>query len=133
MIRPITNEEKELLKNQIEYRIGDNEFEKCYIYILNDKIIGLIDFSKIYNRLELNYIWIKPEKRGNKYSKELMNYMIKYASKNNLENITLEVSINNYIAIKLYEEYGFIKAAIRKQYYNGIDGILMIRMFDINE
>ena len=133
MIRLINKNEIKELSNQIDYQISNNAFEKCYVYELNNQIIGLIDFSDIYNRLELNYIWVKPEFRNQNYSKELMNYMIDYANKKNIDNITLEVSINNTIAINLYKNYGFQKVAIRKQYYNGVDGTLMIRKFDKNE
>ena len=43
------------------------------------------------------------------------------------KSITLEVREDNLYAIKLYEKFGFIKKAIRKGYYQGIDGILMER------
>ena len=43
------------------------------------------------------------------------------------KNITLEVRKDNIYAIKLYEKNGFKQVAIRKNYYNGIDGILMER------
>ena len=33
--------------------------------------------------------------------------------------------IDNVKAINLYKKYGFKQVAIRKKYYNGIDGILM--------
>ena len=46
------------------------------------------------------------------------------------KNITLEVKIDNYPAIKVYEDNGFKMVAIRKGYYNGIDGILMERNKD---
>ena len=52
---------------------------------------------------------------------------------NNITNITLEVATNNVIAKALYQQYNFVEVALRKQYYNGIDGILMIRKFDENE
>ena len=134
MIRLATNDEILLLNNLINYKISDNEFEKCYVYIIDDIIIGLIDFSDIYNRLELNYIWIDNKYRGKNYSKDLMDYMIEYATrKKQIDNITLEVSENNEIAINLYKKYDFKKVAMRKNYYNGIDGILMIRKFDIYE
>ena len=42
-------------------------------------------------------------------------------------DITLEVRIDNEIAINLYRKFGFEKVAIRKGYYNGVDGILMER------
>ena len=68
-----------------------------------------------------------------KYSHDLMDYLIKYGENKNIKNITLEVSTRNNIAINLYKTYGFTKVAIRKNYYNGIDGLLMIRKFDNNE
>ena len=43
------------------------------------------------------------------------------------KSISLEVNVNNLYAIKLYENFGFKKVAIRKGYYNGIDGFLMER------
>ena len=45
----------------------------------------------------------------------------------NIENVTLEVKMDNINAINLYEKLGFKKASIRKGYYNGVDGILMIK------
>ena len=44
------------------------------------------------------------------------------------KNITLEVKIDNNAAINLYKKYNFVEKAIRKGYYNGIDGILMERI-----
>ena len=41
--------------------------------------------------------------------------------------ITLEVRENNQEAISLYQKFNFEKKAIRKGYYQGIDGLLMER------
>lgn len=134
MIKEITIKEINELNKLIDYKISDNSFEKCFKYEINNNLIGIIDFSDIYDCLELNYIWISPSYRGNKYSNHLMNYLIEYAkNKNNINNITLEVSVDNLLAIKLYEKYSFKKVAIRKKYYEGTDALLMIRKFDINE
>ena len=43
------------------------------------------------------------------------------------ENITLEVRIDNHIAISLYEKFQFKKIAIRKNYYRTKDAWLMER------
>ena len=130
MIRIVNKDEINDLINETNYRISNNTFEQCYVYELNNKIIGLIDFSDIYDRIELNYIWVKQDYRNQHFSKKLMNFMIDYANKKQINNITLEVSINNIVALNLYKQFGFKKVAIRKQYYNGIDGILMIRKYD---
>ena len=42
--------------------------------------------------------------------------------------ITLEVSKENKAAIELYKKFNFNEVAIRKGYYNGVDGILMERV-----
>lgn len=132
MIRKITDNEIEQLKKI--YTISNNPFELCFVYEVDNKIIGFIDFSDIYDRIELNYIWIEKKYRGYHYSKKLMEYMICYAhNKSIIQNITLEVSTKNLMAINLYEKFNFEKVAIREKYYDGIDGILMIRKFDENE
>ena len=47
----------------------------------------------------------------------------------NLHSINLTVVADNESAIRCYEKNGFVKTAIRKGYYNGVDGILMERKY----
>ena len=42
-----------------------------------------------------------------------MNYLIDYAKKNHIINITLEVNENNIAAINLYKKHGFIVVSKR--------------------
>lgn len=133
MIRLATKQEINSLNQSINYIIGENVFEKCFVYLIDDNVLGFIDFSDIYERLELNFIWINPAMRGNGYAKELMNFMIDYCVYYKKDNITLEVATDNLVARNLYFQYGFSKIATRQQYYNGTDAVLMIRKFGINE
>ena len=105
--------------------INNNPFTNYFILYKNNELIGFINFDIIYDRCELININVINEEKGNGYGKFLMDYMINYIIKNNIVNITLEVRVDNLIAIKMYEKYGFIKKAIRKNYYQGVDGILM--------
>ena len=53
---------------------------------------------------------------------------LKDAEEEGCEVISLEVRVSNERAIRLYQKSGFIKAAVRKGYYeNGEDADLMIR------
>lgn len=110
-------------KHYIEDEFKNNPYAKVLIYEENNQIIGYLYYSEIYERIEINQIEIDFMHRncgkGNKLLKKLTDSVEK--------NITLEVKINNYPAIRLYENNGFKKVAIRKNYYNGIDGILMER------
>ena len=105
--------------------INNNPFTNYFILYKNNELIGFINFDIIYDRCELININVINEEKGNGYGKFLMDYMINYIIKNNIVNITLEVRVDNLIAIKMYEKYGFIKKAIRKNYSQGVDGILM--------
>ena len=46
-------------------------------------------------------------------------------SSKNCSVAILEVNKENTYAIKLYKKVGFKEVAIRKNYYDGVDGILM--------
>ncbi|HPF83651.1 MAG TPA: GNAT family N-acetyltransferase [Bacilli bacterium] len=104
-----------------------NEFSHYLVYKKDDEIIGFLNYDLIYDRVELDYIFVVDTYRKNKIASKLMDKLILITNKNNCSNITLEVNISNEKAINLYKKYGFIDAAIRKNYYGNEDGILMIR------
>ena len=59
------------------------------------------------------------------YNLKLIEYLLEKCKI--CENITLEVRKDNERALRLYKKYGFKEVALRKNYYNDIDGILMMR------
>ena len=100
-----------------------NGFTNIIVYEENTKVVGVLVYSLIYDRIEIEYIVVDEEyKRLGIGSK-----LLKYIENSGIKNITLEVNINNTYAIKLYNKYGFNVVAIRKGYYNGVDGYLMER------
>ena len=114
---------KDYLINELE----NNPYSKILFLIKNNEIIGYIYYSVIYERVEINQIEIKLEKRNYGYG----NLLIKELLKREKKDITLEVNENNYPAIKLYEKNNFIKKAVRKNYYNDEDGLLYERKYII--
>ena len=52
-------------------------------------------------------------------------YKLNKSISHNVKSITLEVKETNIKAIHLYEKFDFSKVAVRRKYYQGIDGILM--------
>lgn len=114
-----------LCKNSINKNLLDDPFTEYYIYIENNRILGFINYDILYERAELLYIAVIEEAQNKKIGSKLLEFMIKNCRKKNIQNITLEVNVENKKAIALYEKYGFQKVAIRKNYYQGIDGILM--------
>lgn len=111
-----------LLDFNIKY---NNVFTKYIAYYIDNKIAGYLVYENLYDRVEIDYIYVVNEYRNKKIGSFMMEYLINLCKKEKLYNITLEVSINNIYAIKLYEKYGFKTITIRKGYYKGIDALLM--------
>ena len=114
-------------KNKIINDFNLNAFTKYFIYMEKSNIIGVVNYYDLFDRFELSYIEVVQEYRNKKIGSLLLDYLIKIAEKRKANNITLEVNINNEYAIKLYQKYDFKVVAIRKGYYNGVDGYLMER------
>ena len=112
---------KEYISNELE----NNPFGKVLILKENNEIIGYLYYSDIYERAEINQFEINSIHRNCGKGDLLLKYLINTLKK----DITLEVKEDNTPAIHIYEKNGFLKKAIRKGYYNGIDGILMERKY----
>ncbi|MCM1370823.1 MAG: GNAT family N-acetyltransferase [Clostridium sp.] len=102
-----------------------NNFSKTYGYYIDNNLVGFINFSIIYDRAELNYIFTNEHFRNKKIATNLINKMLSECM--NLKNITLEVSIDNTKALNLYNKFGFIIVTKRDKYYNGKDAYLMMK------
>ncbi len=110
---------KEVIKEDPSPYVKYIEYEE------ENKILGYLKYSLIYDRIEIDNIFVEPNYRGQKIGDKLMNKLVEIAINNKVLNITLEVRVSNIVAINLYKKYGFYKTAIRKYYYGDEDAILM--------
>lgn len=116
------------LINDPNYIIDEAELKKISkVYLKDDKIIGYISYQIMYERAELNYIFVKEEERKKGIASKMLEYMLNNLKEECIETIDLEVNSLNKKAINLYQKYGFKTVSIRKKYYNGIDGFLMLK------
>jgi len=127
LINEIQNTFNEIYKqkNELKNEFVSNPYTKIYIYKENNHILGLIHINDIYDRYEINNIYVVEEYRQKGIASKLLDKVIEDGKQSKIVNITLEVRKNNINAINLYKKYNFVEKAIRKGYYNGIDGILM--------
>ena len=102
-----------------------NPFSRKIEYILNDKSIGYLEYSLIYDRMEIDNFFVDEEYRNSKIGTKLLAHLVSLAINFRVINITLEVRVSNIVAINLYKKFGFREVAIRKYYYGDEDGILM--------
>ena len=120
MIVEVSKEEIENIFKQIfNQELKLNIYSRIVVY-KEKEIMGFLIYDDIFDRYEIEYIGVLEQYRNKGIGSKLMEYLKD-------KSISLEVDINNKYAIKLYEKYGFKKASIRKNYYNGNDAYLMIK------
>ncbi len=129
MIEKLTVDRIDIIKNSFideqevirEYKV--NPYARYLIYIENDEIVAYLYYSDIYERTEINMLEVRKDKRNKKIGSRILEFYLKITDKSS----TLEVRSDNYFAIKLYKKFGYKEVAIRKNYYNGVDAILMLK------
>lgn len=102
-------------------------YSKYIVYYINDEEVGFLNYDIIYDRVEIEYIFVKEKDRRKNIASFLMNYLFEECNRHKCINITLEVRESNIIAINFYESQGFKKIAKREKYYENEDGILMMK------
>ena len=131
MIRAINKEDIPLINNLINdknYIVNEYELnKKADIYVENNEIIAFISYKILYERAELDYIYVKESERKKGIASILIQNMIDNCRNNHVETIDLEVNSLNENAIKLYQKFDFKVIGKREKYYNGIDGLLMMK------
>lgn len=116
-----------LSSNNILEDFSINIFSKYFIYMEKSNIIGFINYYDLYDRFEIANICVLYEFRNKGIATKMLEHLIKIGKEKEINNITLEVKIDNEIAIKLYKKFDFVIVAKRDRYYDGIDGLLMER------
>ena len=132
MIREITDNDRkkiyEIIKKEFKNNyLKDNPFTKWYIYELNNEIVGFINIDIIYEKAEIEYIYVVEKWRKNKIATKLLEKAEKDLINKRVSTITLEVNVNNFSAIKFYEKNEYKKINIRKYYYGNDDAYLMLK------
>ncbi len=92
---------------------------------IDNEIVAFAGIKIILENCDLMNIVTKKSYRNRGIGKSLLDYIISNCKSLNLASITLEVNETNSIAIHLYEDLGFEKIGIRKNYYKDNNGLLM--------
>ena len=89
----------------------------CYTASRDGRLVAYILGRVIAPEGEIYRIAVAPEFRRRGIAYRLLDYAVKTERGRGLEVLFLEVREGNTPAIKLYEEYGFARVGIRKNYY----------------
>lgn len=131
MLEILENFNIDELSNTFSIKKYDNPFYRILVLKIDNIAIGYLSYFYIYDRIEIEYIYILNEYRRCGYADMLFKRIIEIAKNNKCINITLEVDVDNDSAINLYKKNGFKIVSIRKKYYGENDGYLMIKELEV--
>ena len=125
VIKDLEAKFKEIFKISILDDLKNNPYTKYLVYLKDEEVVGFLNYYLIYDRIEIVNFNVLEEFQNKHIGSLLLERLIDISKDNNLLNITLEVREDNKKAIYLYTKYGFKKVSTRKNYYNGINALLM--------
>lgn len=104
----------------------EDEVSKVIVYERDDKIIGFLAATVLYETCDILSIVVDPECRNQMVGSNLITYLIGDLGETN-KLITLEVATKNKAALQLYDKFGFEVVHTREHYYPDDDAYLMAR------
>lgn len=116
----VKNYDKDFMHHYTLDMYLDSDVYLMYLYEENNVIKGFIICNHLYEKMEILLLFVKDEFRNQGIGKKLVEYLYNLS-----EIITLEVSVENYPALHLYEKLGFKEVGRRPKYYKGIDALIM--------
>lgn len=109
--------------------ILNDKYTKILIYEKENKVVGFLMYIELTDTIDILDIVVDKNNRRQNIASCLLDYMMSELQ-DSIKLITLEVRKSNFIAIKLYEKFGFNIVNIRKNYYDTEDGYLMGRVIE---
>lgn len=134
MTKEHLNQIKDILKTDFDQfwssKVLENELQNplsIYIVAISEKqVVGYAGLWQPIDESHITNIVTKADKRGNKIATKMLEELIKIAKSKESKCVTLEVNVNNEIAIKLYKKYNFKEVGRRPKYYNNIDDAIIM-------
>lgn len=81
------------------------------------RVVGYIGMYVSVPEGEITNVAVTPEKRGKGTGKALVDAVKQWAHDHGVTSIVLEVRVSNAAAIRVYEQAGFAKLGVRKNFY----------------
>ena len=116
----VKNYDKDFMHHYTLDMYLDSDVYLMYLYEEDNIIKGFVICNHLYEKMEILLLFVKDEFRNQGIGKELVEYLYTLS-----QIITLEVSVENYPALHLYEKLGFKEVGRRSKYYKGIDALIM--------
>lgn len=105
--------------------IINSDYEYVFGYYIDNKLVGFIHISKLYENVDIINIVVDSSYRKQGIGSKLLNFIISLFD--DCKTILLEVNENNKDAIDLYKKNNFKVINIRTKYYGNDNALIMKR------
>ena len=109
-------------------KIIESQYDYVYGYYLDDKLVGFIHVTKLYETMDIVNVVVDREVRKQGIATKLINYVIDLFD--DIDNVMLEVNENNMPAISLYKKNDFEIINKRNNYYGSDAALIMKRVVE---
>lgn len=97
-----------------------------YVAVIDEMVVGYVCLMSLFEDAQILNIAVAPQQRGKGVARKLMELAVCTAREQGAEVLALEVRESNVAAIKLYEDFGFVRYFVRKGYYEGKEDALLM-------
>ena len=97
-----------------------------YVAVIDEHVVGYVCLMSLFEDAQILNIAVAPHQRGKGIARMLMQLAVSTARERGAEVLALEVRESNAAAIKMYEDFGFVRYFVRKGYYEGKEDALLM-------
>jgi len=113
-------------EEHFRYELEKNPYATLLVAVVDDKVIGYIDFWITFQQAQINNLAIIPSLKRKGIGQTLLLDALKRIEAEGCFQVTLEVRVSNLVAQTLYQKHGFHILLTKPQYYaDGEDAYLM--------
>lgn len=114
--------------DSFHYEMRENEF--AYYIVAEDEegnVLGFCGMWLVIDSAQITNVAVVDQARGQGIGEKLMREAMRVAREQNIDIMSLEVRVTNFVAQNLYRKLGFQDGGIRKGYYvdNQEDALVM--------
>lgn len=110
------------------YELMENAFSVFYVAIIDNKVVGFIDFWITFDSSTICQIAVSKAYRNKGIASKLLEKMFIDLKDKEVVVSSLEVRTHNIEAINLYLKHGYFKEIVKPHYYNnGDDALYMLK------
>jgi len=99
-------------------RVGYN----CWVYLEQDELLAYGLVSVAVNEAHILNLCVAPNAQGRGLGRRMLHKLMRLAEERQGNSIFLEVRESNFAAQALYDQEGFNRIGLRKNYYPAEDG-----------